>query len=207
MKVLWITLCVAFCVAAVFVRQGSSAGLRIEALGGARVSAEEIRVNGQAGQMEIYGFDRDYARAWAFLAEACSATNATATLTWDENTRLIGLATGVSPGGLVAVISGDLSNGTASWPWSDIAQPADVTWSLAIEMRQGRTAMVTGATPDTPLAFKDQMTAHLAKAGWSAISPASATTGVTLFARRSETLLVAAFPKDGHASVLLLRRL
>jgi len=195
-------LCITLCVAAVFVRRTNTAATQIESLGGERVSAEEIRVNGKTGQMDLYRFDRSYSRAWESLAAAASGDSHSSLLTWDAETRILGLPSEHAHGGLVIVISGEQNKGAASWPWNDITPPFGATWGFSVEMRQGRTSMVTGTHHGNPEVIKAQVLSRLASAGWRTASPAASATTLTLLTRRNEVMLVGAFPD----SIILLRQ-
>lgn len=204
--------------AAIFMRLGSGA-TALEQLGGMPLQRADVRINGQPGQMSVYGFDtapellaQDLRKA-LHLPELTVAGAALATHVENGQATSLLLLPGASPQRSIAILieqSADAHEKSraapAAWPAGIACPNADLLFSA--ENEKTHTALAVAASRDTPQDAVRDMDGVLADAGWARIPPFAAAAGLTLYSRGNRVCAVSATgDRPGHTRITVLQRL
>ena len=205
--------------AEVFWRVPKTSDTVLRQMGGIRVYATDVRLNGSPGTLTTYTFDRSPAlRVSADLARsfglASPATSGTLFLTHAEKDRLSRLFILPSPSGNEAciVLAFDQSLRDAAkarehspaWPNGLPALTATPVFSAVCA--QTRTTFVTAESSAAPEAAAQEAAQALRDAGWDETTPATATFKIFASGRKQCVLLATRKPQSERTTISLLQR-
>ncbi len=205
--------------AEVFWRVPKTSDTVLRQMGGIRVYATDVRLNGSPGTLATYTFDRspalrvssDLARSFGL---ASPATSGTLFLTHAEKDRLSRLLILPSPSGGEAcvVLAFDQSLRDAAkarehspaWPNGLPALAATPVFSAVCA--QTRTTFVTAESPAAPEAAAQEAAQALRDAGWEETTPATATFKIFAVGKKQCVLLATRNPQSERTTISLLQR-
>ena len=206
--------------ATMFMRLGRGA-LALEQLGGTLLQSSDVRINGQAGKLAVYGFDAAPATLAPDLRKALplpelGATGASlATHVENGQATTLLLLPGAGSRSSVAILIEQSAEAyrkahaaPAEWPGS-LAYPG-VTPSFSAENVQTHTTLAVATTADAPAAAIGRMDAVLTGDGWTRVPPLSASAGLTLYVRGGRLCLFSATATDdpgGKTRITVLQRI
>ena len=204
--------------AAIFLRLGRGA-TALEQLGGVLVHRADVRINGQPGQLAVYGFDTspdllapDLRKA-LHLPELTASGAALATHVENGQATSLLLLPGASPRRCLAILieqSADAREKSrtapAAWPAGIACPNADLLFSA--ENEKTHTALAVAASRDTPQGAAREMDAALSDGGWARVPPFSAAGGLTLYSHGHRVCAVSATGDSaGRTRITVLQRL
>ena len=208
----------------VFTRVRRTPGAAMEAMGGVAVG-ETVRVelNGADGTLRTYAFERPAAELLASVnadLRRIDPGSPDETGLWIDWNRRVGkrsgalsvlliVPCGAEGGGQCLAFAIEASApGDPRWPWGDLAAPPGFETGFAARLDGGRAGFAGGRSDLAPDAARAAWGAHLAAAGWTAVSPAAEATSLALYARGDETLALLVMPgaDDAGSRAAVLRR-
>ena len=208
----------------VFARIRSTPSAAMEALGGVPVAdATRIEVNGGDGTLRTFAFERSAAD---LLAAVNAELRRIAPSVPDETGLWIdwGRHVGNRPGArsILLIVPCGAANAEQClafaiessaptdprWPWGDLSAPPGFETGFSARLDGNRAGFASGRTDLAPAMARERWGAHLAEAGWTAVSPAATTTSLALYSRGDEVLaLLVMDDEDGGGShIAVLRR-
>jgi hypothetical protein len=187
-------------------------------MGGVRVYASDVQVNGAPGTLSAFSLAMTAAEAGATLARRLrlppAAPFGATLLTHVEKDRVRRLFVLPSPASEAAcvVLSFDQSlrdfartrNEPKTWPDGVPALNAVPLFSAACALT--RTTFVTAETPSLPDAAVREATQVLRGAGWQEVPPASATFKILTSGRKQCVLLASRNPQSERTTISVLQR-
>ncbi len=186
--------------AAFFVRVPSTPSGLLRRQGGALVQESRVTVNGSEGTLSVFAFDTTADALVAALRPADSEKPLPAGL------FVLPCGAAEAPQCLAFALDAD-SPGDPEWPWSDLPPANGFAPAFSATLNDGRTGFAAGSLGLAPDAARALWSSHLSANGWTAVSPAAETTGLSLYAKGSETLALTVLDApDGASQVSLLRR-
>jgi hypothetical protein len=202
----------------VFWRRPESAGTRLSALGGPRVYATDVQVNGAPGTLAAFSFDAPAPQLSAALARRLggpqAAPSEAAMLTHAGNGRLeryLVLPAPAAGGGCVVLAfdqplrpAATARRKPAAWPEGLPALAAEPLFTAVCA--KTRTAFVTAETAATPEEAAREAAQTLLGAGWSEIPPSTATFKLFVSGRKQCVLFAGPAPRSERTAISLLQR-
>ena len=203
----------------VFWRLPKTAGAALEQMGGTRVYATDVQLNGAPGTLTAYAFGasgtligNQLSRRFGLPAPAPSGA---ALFTHAEKDRLRRFFVLPSPaGGDACVVLAfdqslrDLARGGQKPPaWPEGLPPlSDATPVFSAVCALTRTSFVTADSPAAPETAAQEAARALRDAGWSEAAPATATFRIFVSGRKQCVLFAARNPQTERTTISLLQR-
>ncbi len=202
----------------VFWRLPKNADTVLQQMGGVRVYATDVQVNGAPGTLAAYALDLTAPEAGADLARRLGLPPAppfgSSLITHVEKDRMRRLFILPSPASKATcvVLSFDQSlrdfarsrNEPPQWPEGLPALKATPTFSALCALT--RTSFVTADTPDTPDAAVREAAQALRGAGWQEASPGNAAFKILTSGKKQCVLLATRNPQTERTTISVLQR-
>ena len=206
--------------AEVFWRIPKTADTVLRQMGGTRVYASDVQLNGAPGALTAYAFAGPLTSVGADLAGRLGLPRpspfATTCMTHVEKDQLSQLYVLPSPAGqqacLVLSFKQTLSDFARSRErqalWPDGLPALNATPLFSAVCSATRTTFVTAETPAAPEAAVQEASQTLLAAGWAEATPAPASATFKLFAagKKQCVLLAVRHPQTGQTTISLLQR-
>ena len=205
----------------VFWRLPKTAGTRLSALGGSRMYATDVQVNGAPGTLAAFAFDTSTSQVSASLArrlklpqQGVAAPGTAAMLTHAENGRLERYFVLPSPtlGGGCVVLAFDQSlRDAAKTGQAAIAWPAGIPAFAAEPLftavcAKTRATFVTAEAASSPEAAMQDAAQALRGAGWDEVPPSMPTFKIFVSGRKQSVLFANHGAHSERATISLLQR-
>ena len=205
--------------AEVFWRLPKRADTVLQQMGGTRVYATDVQVNGAPGTLTAYAFGSGAAHVGAGLARrlglpAPSPDGGAALLTHAEKDRLQRLFVLPAPSGGEACVVLALDQPLRAFEetlrnppaWPEGLPALNATPVFSAVSRLTRTAFVTADSAAAPEEAAQEAAQALTGAGWTASAPATPAFRIFVSGRRQCVVLAARQPQTGRTAISLLQR-